>query len=88
MGSVEIDILGQKYSIKGDASEQYIQQITGYVREKIREVYDSAPHITPLKASILASINIADELFKLKNEQEDVVRRIEEKTVALTSLFD
>jgi cell division protein ZapA len=88
MGSVEIHILGQRYTVKGDASEEYIQQLAAYVQEKIKEVYDSSPNITPLKASILAAITIADELHKLKNEQEDITKSIEEKTVALTRLFD
>ncbi len=88
MGSVEIHILGQKYTIKGDEPEEYIQKLAGYVQDKIKEVYDNSPNITPLKASILASITIADELHKLKNEQEDLTKSIEEKTVALTRLFD
>lgn len=88
MGSVEIYILGQKYTIKGDESEEYIQQLANYVQDKIKEVYDNSPNITPLKASILASITIADELHKLKSEQEDLTKSIEEKTVALTRLFD
>lgn len=88
MGSVEVYILGQKYTIKGDAPEEYIRQLAGYVTVKIKEVSDVSPTITPLKASILAAINIADELQKLKNEQEDITRSIEEKTVALTQLFE
>ena len=55
---------------------------------KIKEVSEHSPNITPLKASILAAINIADELHKLKAEQEDVAKKIEEKTVALTRLFE
>ncbi len=88
MGSIEIHILGQKYTIKGDEPEEYIQQLAGYVQEKIRDVYNNSPNITPLKASILAAVTIADELHKLKNEQENIAKSIEEKTVALTRLFD
>lgn len=88
MGSVEVYILGQKYTIKGDAPEEYIQELAGYVTAKIKEVSDNSPTITPLKASILAAINIADELHKLKAEQENIAKSIEEKTVALTRLFD
>lgn len=88
MGSVEVYILGQKYTIKGDAAAEYIQQLAGYVTGKIKEVSEHSPNITPLKASILAAINIADELHKLKAEQEDVAKKIEEKTVALTRLFE
>lgn len=88
MGSVEVYILGQKYTIKGDAPEEYIQQLANYVQDKIKEVYDNAPNITPLKASILAAITIADELQRLRNEQENITKSIEEKTVELTRLFD
>jgi len=88
MGSIEVYILGQKYTIKGDAPEEYIRRLAEFVTGKIKEVSDASPTITPLKATILAAVNIADELHKLKNEQEDVARSIEEKTVALTRLFE
>ena len=88
MGSVEVYILGQKYTIKGDAPEEYIQQLAGYVQDKIKEVYTNSPSITPVKASILAAITIADELHRLRNEQENLTKSIEEKTGELTRLFD
>ena len=88
MGSVEVYILGQKYTIKGDAPEEYIQQLASYVQDKIKEVYNNSPSITPVKASILAAITIADELHRLRNEQENLTKSIEEKTVELTRLFD
>ena len=88
MGSVEVYILGQKYTIKGDAPEEYIQQLANYVQEKIKEVYNNSPSITPVKASILAAITIADELHRLRNEEDNLTKSIEEKAVELTRLFD
>lgn len=88
MGSVEINILGQHYSIKGDASEEHIKKLAAYVDEKLKEIYAANPNITPLKASILASLNIADELYRIRDEQETATRNIEEKANALTGLFD
>jgi len=88
MGSVEVYILGQKYTIKGDAPEEYIQQLANYVQEKIKEVYNNSPSITPVKASILAAITIADELHKLRNEEDNLTKSIEEKAGELTRLFD
>jgi len=88
MGSVEIHILGQKYTIKGDASEEYIKRLAAYVDEKLKEIHTANPNITPLKASILASLNIADELHRIRDEHDIVARNIEEKTNALTGLFD
>jgi cell division protein ZapA len=88
MGSTEVYILGQKYTIKGDAPEEYIREIASYVDMKLKEVHSSLPNITPVKASILAALDIADELFKLKSEQEVLTKTIEEKAERLTSLFD
>lgn len=87
MGSTEVYILGQKYTIKGDEPEEYIRDLASFVDKKLKEVYNSSPNITPVKASILAALDIADELFKLKNQQGELTR-IEEKASALASLFD
>ncbi len=88
MRSVEVDILGQKYTIKGDAQEEYIKKLASFVDGKMKEVFGGAPGITPLKAAILTSLNIADELHRLREEQEHITRNIEERTNALTGLFD
>lgn len=88
MGSTEVYILGQRYTIKGDAPEEYIRELASYVDGKLKEVHNSAPNITPVKASILAALDIADELFRVRNEQEDLAKAIEEKTERLSSLFD
>jgi cell division protein ZapA len=88
MGSVEIHILGQKYTIKGDASEEHIKRLAAYVDEKLKEIHTANPNITPLKASILASLNIADELHRIRDAHDIAARNIEEKTNALTGLFD
>ena len=88
MGSVEISILGQKYTIKGDAQEEYIKKLAAYVEEKLQEIHAGNPNITPLKASILASLNIADELQRLREDHDRAAENIEEKTNALSGLFD
>jgi cell division protein ZapA len=88
MGSIEINILGQKYTVKGDADEEYIKKLASYVDEKLKEIHAANPNLTPMKASILAALTIADELHKIRDEHETVARNIEEKTNALTGLFD
>lgn len=88
MGSIEVTILGQKYTVKGDAPEDYMKKLAAFVDDKLMEVYNNSPNITPLKAAILASLNIADELQKLKDAQENLTRNIEEKTDVLSGLFD
>lgn len=88
MGIAEVYILGQKYIVKGEASEEHIRKVALYVDEKLKEVYNCQPGITPLKASIIAALNIADELFRVKDEQKELARFIEEKTDTLTALLN
>jgi len=94
MSSVDVYILGQKYTIKGDAPEEHIQKIAAFVDAKIKEVYKNTPSVVPLKASILAALNIADELYKLKayqKRQDDITKHIghiEERAEMLSGLFD
>ena len=37
MGSTEVYILGQKYTIKGDAPEEYIKEIASFVDKKLKD---------------------------------------------------
>ena len=87
MGSIEVIILGQRYTIKGDADEEYIKKLADYVDTKMKEVIEAAPNTSPLKASILAALNIADELHKIDKTEADL-KALEEKANALTGLFD
>lgn len=88
MGSIEVNILGQNYTIKGDAPEEYIIKLASYVDLKLKEVHNSAPNIAPLKAAILASLNIADELHRTREAHEKEAMEIEEKANVLSRLFD
>jgi cell division protein ZapA len=91
MGSVEVHILGQKYVIKGDASAEHIRHLANFLDEKIKEVYDNFPNTTPLRASILAALNIADELHNVKKEYSSVsksIKSIEDKADSIIKLFD
>ncbi len=88
MRSVEVQILGQSYSIKTDEDEAYVKSLAGYVDEKLKEIYSAAPNVNLAKAAVMAAFGIADELFKLKMEREDFDKMIEEKTKVLSEFLD
>jgi len=88
MRSIEVQILGQSYAIKTDEDEAYIKSLARYVDEKLKEIYSVAPNISQTKATVMAAFGIADELFKLRIERNDVDRIIEEKTKILSGLLD
>ncbi len=86
--SVEVQILGQSYSIKTDADEAHIRALAMYLDKKLKEIYSTSPNINPLKALIISALNITDELFNMKMEQENLDKMIEEKTDILSGLLE
>ncbi len=88
MRSVEVKILGQSYTIKTDDDETYIKNLAGYVDERLKEIYSTAPNVNHVKAAIMAAFGIADELFKIRLEQENFDKMIEEKTKILSGFLE
>ncbi|MBA7538752.1 hypothetical protein ES705_31029 [subsurface metagenome] len=60
------DILGTSFSIKSRDNIEDLCKITEYLRSKIDEVTEESRLSDPLKISLLTSLNLVDELFKLK----------------------
>ncbi len=60
----KIELLGASFVVQSTADPEYLAEITSYVRERIEEVKSRYTFADPLKISLLASLNIADELFK------------------------
>jgi cell division protein ZapA len=76
---VTVTIAGEEYTIKGNESAQYIEELARFVDKKIAEIQTRYPRLSKNKAIVLASLNIADEMFKLQVEQNELMRIIEEE---------
>lgn len=88
MRSVEVQILGQSYSIKTDEDEAYIRSLAKYIDEKLKEIYSVAPNINQSRAMVMTAFGITDELFKLRMELQNLDRLIEEKTKILSGFLE
>ncbi len=67
---VSVTILGERYTIRAAEDVEYVQRVAQYVEEKLSEVVKGSPSLPSSKAVVLASLNIADELFKLEAERK------------------
>lgn len=79
-GSTKVEIYGQEYRISGDADPQYVAQIAKYVDTKMKEVAGGTSLGSVSKTAILAALNIAEELFKEKDEKNRILTGIEAAT--------
>lgn len=71
---IEIEVFGNKYRIcvKGEENEKYIGQLTAYIDQKMHEVASKSRSSDVAKISLLAALNIADELFVSENKIEQL----------------
>lgn len=64
MSSVVVKVNGIEYNLKGRENEEYLKGIAEYIDSKIQELCEKNPKLSYSAATVLAGINVADELFK------------------------
>ncbi len=84
---VQVQILGQQLSIRGEADQDYILGVAGYVDRKMREITEKLPVASLSKVAILASLNIADELFKERASRERDGNSLTDRTARLNAVI-
>ena len=84
---VEVEIFGQTFRIAaGDATPIYIQSLAYYVDEKMRTLASATKAMPLNRMAILTALNVADDLFKLRDSYEQSARLVDAKTEQLISL--
>jgi cell division protein ZapA len=73
---VKVQIFGEEYSIRTDADPQHTQAVAAHVDKAIRAVVDSGAVVETHKAAILAALQITDELFKSRAEDEATAAKL------------
>lgn len=84
----EVKIFGSLYKIKGDRSKEYTEHLASYVDKKMREVANNTPNISSIKIAVLAALNIANDLFEIKDEYGNKDLRLTSRFQCLLSKID
>ncbi|MCL1911245.1 MAG: cell division protein ZapA [Leptospirales bacterium] len=85
---VKVNIFGQSYTVKGEASSEYILELADYLNKKMAEVSANISNGTSTQVAILAALNIADEYFQVRDLKSGSYLAIEEKTNKLIAMLD
>ena len=80
--TLSVMIFGSEYKIKG-ADPAYIQEVAAYVDGKMRELEGRLATGTPTKIAILTSMNVADELFRQRDELARLEAELRERAQRL-----
>ncbi len=70
--SVKVSILGEEYTIRSDVPPEKTKAIAKYLDQAIRSVMDAGRVLDTQRASILAALQITNELFDARDDAREV----------------
>jgi cell division protein ZapA len=83
---MKIQIYDQAYNVNSGQSDEYLRELAAYVDAKMHDVADATQIADSLKVAVLAALNIADEMFTLRERQNQIegpLRKRVEKCVGM-----
>lgn len=79
--TIDVEIYGQRYAIRGDADDAYIRRLAHFVDDRMKCLAEGMKTATPTKLAVLTAINLAHQLFESEKKrtqgEADVDRRME-----------
>lgn len=78
---VAVSIFGEEYVVKGSSNREQILVVAAYVDQRMRQIAERSPRLSFGKVAVLTALNLADELLKLQNDYDNLLRLLgDEKT--------
>jgi cell division protein ZapA len=68
---VDIEILGQKYPIRSEASPEWVRKLAAFVDGRAREIRGDASGADSTRVLALTALDMADELLRLRDERKE-----------------
>lgn len=83
-GAVSVDIYDQIYTLRG-TDRDHIVGLASLVDEKMRAVAAHGSTVDSLRVAVLAALNIADELMRLRSRYETLARTVGQTETTMRS---
>ena len=85
---VPVVIHGQRYPVRSSLSPAYVAELAAYVDEKIRVAADQNQTNDSLRVAVLAALNLADEVFRYRQDREESAGALASRTGELERIVD
>ena len=88
MKGVVVEIMGQNLTVASDGGDDWVKSVAGTVDERIKSIRENSNTVSSVNIAILAALNFADELERLKREHQELIDRITAMKERLTDAID
>ncbi len=84
---MRVKIFGSEYPLRGE-SEEFTKKVAGYVDAMINSIHDKIPEQPPLTISVLAALNITEDLLKEKDKNREMIGNFENEIIKISNYLD
>lgn len=74
-----VSIYGEDYSLVGDLPEEVVQALAYHVDNRIRVLASKNSRASLNRLAILTALNVAEELFRLQEEHQQLVGTMQQQ---------
>ena len=85
---VIVEIAGQQFPIRSTLDEKYVAALASYVEQKMAAASNAVPTSDTIGLAILVALNIADELFRSRDQQSSARGELNDRALRLERLVD
>ena len=85
---VRVEIFGKSYTIRGEEDRSYIESVAKYVDGKMRALQEKLPSASVSNVAVLTSLQLADELFKERQDRDDLSSFVQTRATQLASSLE
>ena len=85
---VHVEIHGQQYAIRSDLDPQYIGELAAFLDERMRLAAQELGTVDPLKISVVAAMNVVDDLFRARADHAGANGEIQQRAIRLEQIVD
>jgi cell division protein ZapA len=85
---VHVEVHGQRYPIRTTLDPRYVQDLAKFVDRRMSLAADASPSTDTLGLAVLTALNIADELFRARDEHVDDAQSVTARAAALERIVD
>jgi cell division protein ZapA len=88
MKGVNVQIMGQSLIVASDAGDEWVKALAETVDERIKGIRAGSRTVNSVNVAILAALNFADELERLRREHQELVARLTAMNERLSAAID
>ncbi|MDE2755998.1 MAG: cell division protein ZapA [Acidobacteriota bacterium] len=83
-----VEICDRIYAVTGAIDGDYLDRLSAYVDGKMREIQESSRTVDTVKVAVMAALNIADELFRQRDQAERADAAIADRSSRCSEMIE